>query len=546
MGASTVTVTGTSGTVTSTTMVALTVSLPPSFTIAAAPSMVSVVQGSTVTSTITLTGMNGFSSGATLAATGLPTGVTATYGTNPVTGTSVVTFTATAAAPAGTTTVTITGTSGTLTASTTVAVTVVLAPSFTITPASATLAVVQGGTMVTDVLTIKGANGFAGAVTLAATGLPSGVTATFSANPVAATSTVQLTASSAATLGGPVTVTITGTSGTTVGSTTIALTVNPPPSFTLAATPATVTVAQTTSITTIVMVTNIGGFAGTPTLVATGLPTGITATFTPYTAVSQQLTLTASATAGATSSTSVPPYSGTITITGTSGTLTSSTSVGLTIIGAPSFVITGTPLVVKAGAQVLNTTPLSLVATNGFAGTVALTCAVTPTAASHPATCSIAPGSVTLAGTTAQAATLTINTTGGELVQNHITPFFLVTRGGTALAFVFFLVLPRKRRIRIAGLLLLAFGVLTLGLSGCADTPNYSTASSGTTVGAYTGHHYRYRRDDRCHWCRKPVYPVKQGTQHAKNPPAPCSADFLFVVLWLVFCTGWIVSVAQS
>ena len=485
-GTSTVTVTGTSGTVTSSTTVALTISLPPTFTLSATPAAVSVVQGATATSTVTVTGANNFSGSVNLAAAGLPTGVTAAFATNPTTGTSTVTFTASAAAAAGTTTVTINGTSGTITGSTTVAVTVTLAPSFTITPASTTLAIVQGGVTGTDVLTIKGANGFTGAVTLAASGLPTGVTATFSANPVSATSTVQLTASSTATIGGPINVTITGTSGTTTASTTIALTVTPPPGFTLSPAAAAITLPQSTTTSTIITVGAVGGFTGTPTLTIAGLPSGVTATLVPGAPGVQVLTLTASATAGNTTTTYTGPYSATLTITGTSGTITSTTSIALTIIGVPSFTITGPALVVKAGAQVLNTTPLTIVATNTFAGTVNLTCAITPTAASNPATCSLSPTTVTLAGTVAQASTLTVNTTGGALVENRSMPFLLATRGGTALAFMFFLVIPRKRRKRLAGLLVVLLGVLALGLGGCASTKNYSTASNGTPVGAYS------------------------------------------------------------
>ena len=81
------------------------------------------MQGGTATATVRVTDIAPFNGAVTLAATGLPTGVTATFGTNPTTG-SVVTFTASSTAKTGTSTVTITGTSGSLTASTTIALTV--------------------------------------------------------------------------------------------------------------------------------------------------------------------------------------------------------------------------------------------------------------------------------------------------------------------------------------------------------------------------------------------------------------------------------------
>ncbi|HZU31518.1 MAG TPA: hypothetical protein VFB79_10405 [Candidatus Angelobacter sp.] len=96
----------------------------PNFSLSASPASVSVTQGSTATSTITETASGGFTGSVTLSASGLPSGVTATFGTNPTTSTSVVTFTASSTATLGTATVTITGTSGTLTHTTTISLTV--------------------------------------------------------------------------------------------------------------------------------------------------------------------------------------------------------------------------------------------------------------------------------------------------------------------------------------------------------------------------------------------------------------------------------------
>ena len=484
-GNSTVTISGTSGTLTASTTVPLTVTPPPSFTLSPAPASLSVMQNLSATDTVTVTGANGFSGTVTLAATGLPTGVTAAFATNPTAGTSVVTFTATGTAPTGTATVTITGTSGTLTDSTTIALTTAPGPNFTVTAAAPTLGVTQGASA-SDSLTILGSNGFSGMVTFAASGLPSGVTATFTTNPATASTTLQIAATPTAIAGGPVTVTITGTSGTITGATTIALSVNVPPGFSLVSNPAALTVAQTTSVTTAVTITSVGGYTGPPTLAITGLPSGVTASFAPGAAGTQILTLSASATAGATSATSVPPYSATLTITGSSGALTSSTNLGLTIIGAPSFTINGPPLVLKHGAGVLNTSTLSIQATNGFTGTVALTCAITPVAASAPPSCALTPTSVTLAGTTVQTSVLTITTTAGELVENNKVPLQWATRGGAVLACLLFFGLPRRRRNWAAGLLTLILAAVSLGLAGCSSTPTYSSPSTGTSVGAYT------------------------------------------------------------
>ena len=103
------------------------------FSLSASPSTVTVNQGSTAPSTITETSLSGFSAATTLTASGLPSGVTASFSSNPITppangtATSTVTFTASPTATLGTSTVTITGTSGTLVHTTTITLTVAAA-----------------------------------------------------------------------------------------------------------------------------------------------------------------------------------------------------------------------------------------------------------------------------------------------------------------------------------------------------------------------------------------------------------------------------------
>ncbi len=96
----------------------------PSFTLSPSASSVSVTQGSSATDTIELQDQNGFSGSVTLTASGMPSGVTASFGTNPTTGNSTLTLTADSSAVTGSSTITVTGTSGSTTASTTIALTV--------------------------------------------------------------------------------------------------------------------------------------------------------------------------------------------------------------------------------------------------------------------------------------------------------------------------------------------------------------------------------------------------------------------------------------
>jgi hypothetical protein len=197
----------------------------PDFSLSASPASLTITQGTSGTSTITVTPLNGFTGSVTLSASGLPAGVTAGFGTNPTTGSSVLTLTASSTATTGTSTVTVTGTSGTLTHTTTISLTVnaTATPNFSLSASPASLSVTQG-TSGNSTITETPSGGFTGSVTLSASGLPAGVTAAFGTNPTTSTSVVTFTASATATTG-TATVTITGVSGTLTHTTTISLTI---------------------------------------------------------------------------------------------------------------------------------------------------------------------------------------------------------------------------------------------------------------------------------------------------------------------------------
>jgi hypothetical protein len=128
--------------------VTVTVVASADFSLTANPSSVSIAQGSSGTSTITVVPVNGFNSNVNLSATGLPSGVTAGFSPNPTSTTSTLTLTVGASAAKGTSTVTITGTSGSLTHSTTIQLTVTAGsgPVVTLTPASLSFGNVVVGT----------------------------------------------------------------------------------------------------------------------------------------------------------------------------------------------------------------------------------------------------------------------------------------------------------------------------------------------------------------------------------------------------------------
>jgi uncharacterized membrane protein len=417
-----VTITGTSGSATATTPLALGV-YAPTFTLSAGST--NLGQGHSATSSVYVYPQYGFTGNVTLSASGLPSGVTASFAPNPTAGTSTITLTANSSVPVGQYTFTVTGTSGNLTVPTTASFGI-YAPGFTLWAAGAS---VGQGSSGTSSIQVTPQYGFTGNVTLSASGLPSGVTAAFTPNPTTGASTLTLTASSSA-ISGQYNVTITGTSGTQTVTTTLALGVNAP-GFTLA-TYTSPNIGQGSSGQSYVYITPQYGFTGNVTLSASGLPTGVAASFTPNPATGNSMvTLTAS------SSATLGQYN--VTITGTSGTQTATTTLVLGVY-AQDFSLYASSLNIGQGTS--SPTTVSVNPLYGFAGSVTLSVSglpsgVTAAFAPNPTT-----GTSTLTLTASSAAALgqynvTITGTSGSLIRTttvtlgvYVAGFTLTTNGG--------------------------------------------------------------------------------------------------------------------
>lgn len=200
--------------------------------------------------------------------------------------------------------------------------------SFTLSAGMSTLTLVQGATN-TNTITISPTEGFTGDVSLSASGLPNGVTASFNPSPVnvtgavGVTSTVNLVATTSATIGNAI-VTITGTSGSLSKTTSFSLSMQLAPSFTLTVAPSSLTVAEGGSNTSTITVSPENGFDSPVTLTGSGLPSGVSASFGPNPETSTSVvTLSASSAA--------PIGTSPITITGTSAGLIETATVDLTV-----------------------------------------------------------------------------------------------------------------------------------------------------------------------------------------------------------------------
>jgi hypothetical protein len=202
-GTTTVTITGTSGVLTTITTLKLTLNY--GLTLLASPNSVSVAQGNTGATAVIITPQN---RPVNFSVSGLPIGVTASFSQNPAVDNTVLTFTVGAAAAVGTSTITVTGTEDGLTATTKIGLTIGPLGNFSLNAAPSPVTVTKGSTATTTI-TVVPTGGFDQEVTLEASGLPIGVTASFSPNPTTTTSTLKLAVNSSA-AGGISTITVSG------------------------------------------------------------------------------------------------------------------------------------------------------------------------------------------------------------------------------------------------------------------------------------------------------------------------------------------------
>jgi subtilisin family serine protease len=397
----------------------------PDFSISASPTTANTLPGGSVTYTVSVTPANGFSGDVALSLAGLsPSQGSWTF--TPATvvggsGSSQLSVTAASSLSPGTYPLTITGTSGNLVRSSSVTLVVNPPPDFSISASPATASTLPGGS-VTYTVSVTPANGFSGDVTLSLAGLPSSQgSSTFTPPTVVGGSGLsQLSVTAASSLSpGTYPLTITGTGGSLVHSTSVTLVVNTPPDFSISASPATASTLPGGTVTYTVSVTPANGFSGDVTLSLTGLSSQGSWTFTPSTVVGgsglSQLSVTAAS--------SLSPGSYPLTITGTSGNLVRSTSVAL-VVTAPDFALSISPAsrTLRHGGSTTFTITVS--SQGGFSGKVIFSVSGLPAGTSA----AFKPPSVTAAGTstmTVKAAgsaargtfTLTVKGTSGAIVH---------------------------------------------------------------------------------------------------------------------------------
>src|SRR2546426_5673376 len=442
----------------------------PDFSISATPSSQSIIQGGSTSYTVSVSALNGFSGVVSLTTTGFGNGASNALNPTSVTGsgTSTLSVTTTGSADMGSFPITITGTSRSLTHST----------SVTLVVNSATGGVFNGGfetgnlsswttSGATSISTtphtgrfsaqVGSTSPFNGDSTIAQTftaPTPTGpltfwyqvhcpdtvtydwATASLVVNSTGTTTTLLAKTCSnsgawvqsnvASLVGGhSYTLTVLNHDDNYPGDPTytlfddVALAAPPTPDFTISATPSSQTIAQGSSKSYTVTVTAQNGFTGTVNLSATGFDPSASGTFSPGSVVGGGTSaLTVATTPGAVTGT-FP-----ITITGSSGSLTHSTSTTLIVTPPPDFTISASPASQTVIQGNSTTYTVTVMGQNGFSGSVSLVA----TGASG----SFSPASVTGSGTstltvsTAATGTFVITITGTSGSLSHGTSVSLV------------------------------------------------------------------------------------------------------------------------
>src|SRR5579884_3500256 len=303
----------------------------PDFGLTTSPSSQSVQIGGSANYTLTITGANGYSGAATLAASGLPNGATASFSPSSIngSGSSQLTVATATSVASGTYPFSVTATSGSLTHTVNLTLIVSAAADFSIAVAPPTQSV-QPGSSVNYTAAVTAQNGYSAPTSFAITGLPNGATASFTPQTVTGSGSSQATiTTSSATPPGTYPLSITASGGTLSHSASATLVVSPAADFTLTSAPASQTMQPGASTTYTINIAGQNGYSGVANLSASGLPSGATAAFNPASVNgtgSSQLTVT---TIGSTPAGTYP-----LTITASSGSEAHTASVSLVVSAA--------------------------------------------------------------------------------------------------------------------------------------------------------------------------------------------------------------------
>jgi uncharacterized membrane protein len=361
------------------------VSLNGTFTLAAAPTALSVQSGQNITASLTVAISDGFNWPVAFTVSGASSGVTPTFSkasfSAPGSGTTSLQFAAGSSAAAGSYTVTVTATGGGISKTATLVLTVTaIVPQCSLTASTKSLS--MGLSQATNVrLSCTAPQGkLPSTLALAVSGQPTGVKATFSSAtlvPGTGVSNLTITTPANATAGA-YTLAITAAGGTFSQTIILPFTLIVPPSISLSLSNSSVLVVQGTPVVIPISLADIGTFSAVTSLSSMGLPTGMTGSFSPASlpapgAGLSTLTLQPSLT--------TPPGKYVVNVVASGGGVVKSLPVSVTVLPAPgfSFALGQAAYAVQAGQASGSVTAIVSNLTSGFNAPVTLSIAGLPT-----------------------------------------------------------------------------------------------------------------------------------------------------------------------
>lgn len=361
------------------------------FTVSCNSNTVNAAPGGSGNSTCTVGSVNGFTNAVTLAANGLPAGVTPVFASNPVpppsNGTidSLLTLNVGVGVVSGSYPFTVTGTFNNATGdhvqTFNMTLNVFSGPDFIINCAPSGLSTIPGGSD-TSVCTISSFGGFSNTVDLDCTGLPAGATCGFSVNPATPPSDSSTTSDLTVNVGPavapgnyPFQVTGSGTPGTRSFNATLNV-----QDFSISSSPASVIAPPGGSAGSTTTVTSLSGFNAAVDLGCAGLPAGAICDFVPPavtpdpgSSITSALTVNVG---GAVAESSYP-----FQITGTFGTLIRQFDMSLDVTTAQEFGVSCTPSSLQGTRGNSAQSTCTLTSINSFNNPVTLSCTGLPTGA---------------------------------------------------------------------------------------------------------------------------------------------------------------------